>query len=238
MSKKDRKSIFLKPLANRLGLFTGGDVKEAQWKAVSNRNFSGADGGRLFSDWISGNWSADTVLNGQLCVMRNRCRDLERNNDYASRYLTELVTNVIGEQGMSLQMRIEEPDPRGGVRQDKKANDMIEKAWKDFCKPQNASVSGDMSLWEMNKIALRSVCRDGDFIIRIVRGYNNKYGFAIQILEADYLAEDKNFDLLEMEVMLEWGLSSMSGTSQLPITCIESIPERRTRGQVDLIHTD
>ena len=53
------------------------------------RSYSGANQGRLFADFLASNTSADAELNNSLTVLRNRSRDLARNNEYAKRFLKE-----------------------------------------------------------------------------------------------------------------------------------------------------
>ena len=74
------------------------------------RNYAGADGGRLFGDFIASSFSADSELKTSLPVLRNRSRDLARNNEYAKRYLNLVKTNVVGEKGFSVQVRARNDD--------------------------------------------------------------------------------------------------------------------------------
>ena len=60
------------------------------------RTYSGANQGRLFADFLASNNSADAELSLALPTLRNRSRDLARNNEYARRFLHLIKTNVIG----------------------------------------------------------------------------------------------------------------------------------------------
>ena len=59
------------------------------------RNYAGANGGRLFGDFIASSFSADSELKTSLPILRNRSRDLARNNEYAKRYLNLIKTIFI-----------------------------------------------------------------------------------------------------------------------------------------------
>lgn len=74
----------------------------------NRRNYAGANQGRLFADFIGSSFSADSELRNALPVLRNRSRELARNNEYAKRYLNLIKTNVIGDHGFSLQVRAQQ----------------------------------------------------------------------------------------------------------------------------------
>jgi len=77
------------------------------------RSYAGANGGRLFSDFTASSFSSDSELKNALPLLRNRSRDLARNNEYAKRFLNLIKTNVVGEKGFNLQVRGRNPD--GGL---------------------------------------------------------------------------------------------------------------------------
>ncbi len=74
-------------------------------KPIKQRGYNGAQGGRLFADFITSQRSADSEIRFNLKTLRDRCRDLSRNNEYARRYLHLIRTNVIGDRGITLQKR-------------------------------------------------------------------------------------------------------------------------------------
>ena len=82
------------------------DIFRRKPKPVAKkRGFDGAATGRLFSDFVTSQRSADSELRYSLKTLRNRCRELARNNEYARRYLHLVKTNVVGERGASLQVK-------------------------------------------------------------------------------------------------------------------------------------
>ena len=58
-----------------------------QVRQVSRRHYAAANQGRLFEDFKASNRSADTEIRPALVTMRNRARDLARNDPYAKRFL-------------------------------------------------------------------------------------------------------------------------------------------------------
>ena len=105
------------------------------------RSYSGANQGRLFADFLASNTSADAELNNSLTVLRNRSRDLARNNEYAKRFLSMIKTNVVGEKGFTLQVRARNID--GSL--DSVGNKIIEDSFARWSKLGNPEVSGRMS---------------------------------------------------------------------------------------------
>ena len=74
------------------------------------RQYAGANQGRLFADFVGSSFSADSELRNSLPVLRNRSRDLARNNEYAKRFLNLIKTNVVGEKGFTVQVRARNDD--------------------------------------------------------------------------------------------------------------------------------
>ena len=82
------------------------------FKRKSNKRsfYSGAGTNRLLSNFIQTSKSADTEIKQSLRVLRNRSRDLARNNAYARRFINVYTDNVIGPKGVHLQVRSRDPN--------------------------------------------------------------------------------------------------------------------------------
>lgn len=65
--------------------------------ATDRRSYSAAAVSRLTASWTTTNKSADADLRGGLKVLRARARDLERNNDYARRFLDMCIDGIVGD---------------------------------------------------------------------------------------------------------------------------------------------
>ena len=103
-------------------------LKPKPKKMVMKREYAAASTSRLFSDFFDSNRSADSELYPVMRRMRNRSRDLARNNEYVKRYLELLKNNVVGERGFSLQVK--HINPSGDL--DQVGNQAIEDAWKQW----------------------------------------------------------------------------------------------------------
>jgi len=147
------------------------------------RGFDAAKTNRLLNDWATGSKSADYDIENDLETLRARSRDLCNNNDYGRKFMNLLATNVVGANGIRLQSKAKLPD--GELDSD--TNDMIEAAWKQWCKKGNCTADGRHSFRDVQRLVIQTVARDGEILIRKVPGYNNAFRFALQIIEPDYL---------------------------------------------------
>tara|TARA_Y100000034_G_scaffold71992_1_gene86853 strand:+ start:2053 stop:3546 length:1494 start_codon:yes stop_codon:yes gene_type:complete len=167
--------------------------KKARRQQRLGRSYAASIVDRLTKDWTTTNRTAGAELKTALKPLRARSRELSRNNDYARRFLKMVGSNVVGPTGIKLQVRAREPDGR----LDKFANRHIEENFIKWGKPGVCTMDGKMSWTEAQRMMVESVARDGEIIIRMVKGAAaaNEFGFALQFLEADHLDESLNKSL-------------------------------------------
>ncbi len=151
--------------------------------AGASRSFSGGAINRLTSDWTTTVTSADVEARNDVTKLRSRSRDLERNDPYGRRYFKLLQNNVLGWQGVRLQMKVK--DPSGDL--DSGANTQIEEAWKRWGKKKHCTVTRQLSWKAVCRTVLTSPARDGGVLVRLVEGFKNDFGFALQLIEIDHL---------------------------------------------------
>src|ERR1019366_842688 len=71
--------------------------RRAQYRAATEVfAYDGAKSGRRTDGWIAAGGDANTEVGASLISLRNRSRDLLRNNPYASQAVGELVGNTVG----------------------------------------------------------------------------------------------------------------------------------------------
>lgn len=170
---------FIDKIANRLGY-----VKKQQARA-----FAAAQIGRLTSTWTQTITSVDQEVYRDLRKLRARARDLADNNDYMKNFLRLCRINVVGDQGIVLRNMAK--DPSGKL--DKLANKTIEDAWDKWGKKGSCDVTGKLSWIDLQQLVIEAVARDGEVLIRKVKNWDkNSFGFALQVLEIDYLDEYYN----------------------------------------------
>jgi lambda family phage portal protein len=184
MKKAAPKGIIERTL-NRLGF-----VK----KRAQELGYQAAAINRLTNNWSTSTLSIDSIAQTQLVPLRARCRILADQNDYAVKFLRMVRNNVIGPDGIQLKNKAMDPPnrqtPKGRI--DQFANRMIEDAWWQFGKRGQCTVDRSMSLCDLENLAIETIARDGEILIRKVRGFDNANRYALQLLECDYLDVEKN----------------------------------------------
>jgi lambda family phage portal protein len=165
-----------------------------QKKRVSNsasRAYAGAVFNRLVTDWMASSASADAEIRGPLKVLRNRSRELGRNNDYMRQFLRETVNNVVGPDGIKLQAQVKKQ--RGGDL-NQTLNDKIEEEWCNWCKADNCDVAGKLFFQDIEGLAIREAAEAGEFFIRKIRKKfgKSKVPLALEVIEADRVDDDMN----------------------------------------------
>lgn len=145
---------------------------------------------RLVTDWIAGGTSADSEIRSSLRALRNRSRELGRNNDYVRAFLRELENNVVG-QGIPFQAQVK---MQRGNRLNDQLNDLIEQKWCQWTRKETCDVAGKLCFEDIERMAIRSVAESGEFFIRIVTKSfgGSKVPLALELIEADLLNDDKN----------------------------------------------
>lgn len=157
-------------------------------KTLHYRGFSAAGVGRLLADFQSQSKSIDEEIRFNLQLLRNRCREAERNNPYIRRYLQTLQTNVIGANGITVQVRGR--NPNGDF--DTNGNASIENEWYKWGQRGNCTVDGKLSWKDCQNLVIKTLARDGEVLIYRVRDKTLKYGYALQFIEADHLDHEYN----------------------------------------------
>lgn len=152
------------------------------------RSFLAASSSRLYSDFDNSERSADSEIKPVLRKMRARSRDLARNNEYVKCYLDLLKTNVIGENGFSLQVKAK----NSVGKLDQRGNQEIEAAWFNWCRKGKCTVDAQSSFIDVQRQVIEATARDGECFIIKHRGKELTHSFGIQVLEADMLDDQKN----------------------------------------------
>lgn len=169
------------------GIFHGGTVEKAN---AARRRFDGAAVDRFTAGWIAENNAIDTDLKSDLDRLRQRSRDLAKNNDYVRYYLKMVEANIVGPKGFSFQARVTDP----GGAQDKLANDAIEIAFAEWSR--RPEISGRNNLASCLRAIAKSAARDGEVILRHVVGKDaGRYGYAFQMIDVARLDTGYNVDL-------------------------------------------
>lgn len=163
---------------------------KAEPTPVRRRGFNGAQYNRLVSDWITASTSMDAEIRKDLKRLRDRSRDLVRNNDYARSAQRAITNNVVG-QGVTMQAAVK---MRRGNRMDDQTNAAMEVAWAKWKRKQHCHTAGVLSFNDIERQLIDSMPESGEIFVRKVRQAfgGGRVPFALEIIEADRLDIDLN----------------------------------------------
>lgn len=163
--------------------------RKAAPKRAQKRFFEAAVKDNLSAGWSTALYSADTILNTDLEKVRARSRVLAGNEPYIRNWLRIQTRNVVGPHGIRLQMRVPKSLKENEMGElDEMANRVIENGWKEWSKRENCTVNKRHDFVAVQRLAYKSVKRDGEIFIRKVKGFKgNPFMFSLQLIEADHL---------------------------------------------------
>ena len=151
------------------------------YRRQSSRAYEAARIDRTTNPWIANSLSADRALYGEADRVRNRVRDLVRNNAYARGCLDAIVANAVG-CGIT---------PKPAIKDDQKRNDAILEAWNRWC--DVADITGRLHFYEMQALALRETIEAGEDLINQIDLEPDPVGgvpFALELIEAERIASE------------------------------------------------
>jgi lambda family phage portal protein len=163
------------------------------------REYTGAQINRLTADWIAGTIAVESEIRNNAIILRERARDLAKNNPLVKRWLKLCVSNIVGPNGFTFQSNVKIPveDPVTGTvkwKQDTLANIKIEEAWREWCEKKICDVEGKNSFRQLCGLIIAYRKRDGQAFIRKIRN-QSKFGFQLQIIPPEMLDEKFNTTL-------------------------------------------
>lgn len=183
---------FRKRAENRAGKTVGHPLHAVR----ASRFLDAAKQDHLQGGWGSVNYSMDAILRSQLARVRARSRYLAVNDPYVHKFLGLCQENIVGPDGIRLQMRvIENVDADGSIVFDERANRLIEDAWQQWGKRQHCSYNRQDSFLSIQNMVVRSVAQDGEIFVRKRRGGNQRFGLSLELIEADHVPITHNEDL-------------------------------------------
>jgi len=160
--------------------------RRIQYKQASKsmeRKFEGAAKTRRTDGWRTGSTSANAENANAIETLRNRSRDLVRNNAHASRAISLIQTNVVG-KGIMSNIRAQ-TEPLTRIHQD---------LWRGWTENKaNFDYDCCLDFAGMQGLIMRSVAESGEVLVRR-RRVPRKDGtvpIKLQVLEADFLATNQ-----------------------------------------------
>ncbi|WP_051560188.1 phage portal protein [Marinobacterium jannaschii] len=151
--------------------------------------------------------SVNEELRRDLGAIKQQSRRAGNDDGYVTKFLSMCQTHIVGPEGFGFQSAAMLSDGR----KDKRANGLIEQAFKRWGRRGVCDVTGQYSWRGIQEMVVKSVAEDGEVLIRLVRGADNGFGFAVQLLDSahldiNYNRELKNGNRVRMGVEFDdWG---------------------------------
>jgi lambda family phage portal protein len=164
--------------------------KRKKKQSFDLRMFKGALVGRTVADWIAASTSIDAEIRSSLPRLRDRSRQLVRDNDYVISAQRTVVNNVVG-QGIGCQSQVRKK--RGG-KLDEAINTTIENAWYEWQRKENCHTAGKLCFSDIERLIMKSLFESGEILIRFipVAMGDSKIPLALETIEADLLDDGYN----------------------------------------------
>lgn len=172
---------------NIVGYFNpqaGFEREKARAATEMIRKYDGAANSRRTKGWDAKSTSANVEIKNALNNLRDRSRDMVRNNSYAKAAIDVITTNTIGT----------------GIRPAiKSENELIKKQysqeWNKWADSKLCDFDGIRDFYGIQEIVMRCITESGEcLIIRKPTKDKKNVPLEIQVLEADYLDTTKDKD--------------------------------------------
>lgn len=168
-------------------------------KSISGsvRRYEGAGAGRRTDNWNAPGTSAANEIQLALTTLRNRSRDLVRNNGYAKNAIRKIANNVVGPGIL--------PNPTGkSSMQEKK----LKQVWKLWAESTDCDFDGHNTFYGIQKLVMKTVVESGECLIRkrIISDKNLSLPLQLQVLEGDFIDTFKFDPQLENGGWIYYGI--------------------------------
>jgi len=147
------------------------------------RKYDGASKGRRAENWLTAGTSADAAASAGRSLLRDRSRDLVRNNSYASKAVQVIVSNTIG-TGIIGQARAQRSRQRSQRLTDTFTN------WAND--PSQVDYHGQLDFNSIQCLVLRTIVESGEVLIRRVISPEQKIPLQLLVIEPDFLDTTKD----------------------------------------------
>jgi len=147
--------------------------------AAEQRRYDGAATGRHYSDWYSPNLSVNQEVLQSLSILRERSRDLCRNNAYAINAVRAIRNNVVG-CGI-----LPTPKAKGLGKNQLR---MLKDTWISWAGYTLCDYDGMNTFYGIQSLVMKVVVESGECLIRKVRS-NSKdiIPLRLQVMEGDFI---------------------------------------------------
>ena len=183
-------------LDNVISFFSPETAAKRLAARMAIRNYEGASIGRRTKNWRATQQDANSEIKSAHATLRNRSRDLVRNNPYSRRAVRAIKNNVVG----------------SGIRASFSGTGANQaKVFNDFAESFKADYTGMQNFYALQGLAMQAVADGGEcFIIKKV-STTSPFGLELQLLESEFLYDLDPFELFADGSYREQGITFKDG---------------------------
>lgn len=155
------------------------------------RTYQAARPNRGNDGWYAPSSGANTEVGSSLVAMRNRSRQLVRDNPYAKRIVDVIQSNLVGDGIVTQPVQMAGP-----------VDERLQKAWEEWAGSRQCDADGQTNLAGLQRMAVGALVESGEVLIRFryrTIAQATRSGLAVplqlQVIEGDYLDHTRNEDL-------------------------------------------
>jgi len=144
-------------------------------------------------NWKPGGGSADADLLGDLAELRERSRDLVRNNPLARGAIRTNVTSVVG-PGLKLKSQIDRAVLKLSDTEADAWENRAEQLFRFWCRANECDLTGVQDFDALQGLVFRAVLESGDCLaaLRMRQGNGRVFETTLDVIEADRLSNPSN----------------------------------------------
>ena len=150
------------------------------------RRYEGASRGRRAENWLTSGTSADAASAQDLRLLRDRSRDLVRNNPFAAKAVQVIVSNTVG-TGIVAQAQAQRSRRRSQQMTD------VWSAWAND--PQQCDWEGRLDFAGIQALATRAIVESGEVLIRRRTRSGQRVPLQLQVMEPDFIDTTRDSSL-------------------------------------------
>lgn len=173
-------------------------------KSFGSRSYAAAQLSRMTNDWASSPISVDQDIRIAGRIIRERARDLAKNNDYGKEFIRLMRVNIVGENGFQLEPHCGEYTWKKKTGSDQKAyefvedelaNAIIRESWEEWCEKEFCSINGQYTFRGIQDLLITYASRDGEGPLRFITDPKSKFGMRLQVVPPEMIDDMMNVKL-------------------------------------------
>lgn len=143
-------------------------------KTISKRRkYEAASRAKRLSNWKTASTDANTENQVSLTILRNRARDLHRNNSYAHKAISVIESNIVGH----------------GIKT-KFSDAAVQDAWNIWAEGTDCDFLGHQNFYGLQRLVAKTVSLSGECLMRERMNSNNEIALQYQALEGDFINDE------------------------------------------------